>query len=60
MVLGLAGHKFETKNIFKNVSAHVSDAMGHIQELHPQGFDIKKLDKELQLMAMLRVLPCAK
>jgi hypothetical protein len=31
--------------------------MGHIQELRPQGFDIKKLDEEIQLMAMLRALP---
>jgi hypothetical protein len=43
-----------------NVSACVSDAMGHIQELRPSGFDIKKLDEEIQLMAMLRALPCAK
>jgi hypothetical protein len=42
-----------------NVSARVSDAMGHIQELCPQGFDIKKLDKEIELMAMLRALPRA-
>jgi hypothetical protein len=42
-----------------NVSAHVSDAMGHIQELRPQGFDIKKLDEEIQLMAILRALPRA-
>jgi hypothetical protein len=42
-----------------NVSARVSDTMGHIQELRPQGFDIKKLDEEIQLMAMLRALPRA-
>jgi hypothetical protein len=37
----------------------VSDAMGHIQELSPAtNFDIVKLDEELQLMAMLRALPC--
>jgi hypothetical protein len=32
-----------------NVSACVSDAMGHIQELRLQAFDIKKLNKEIQL-----------
>jgi hypothetical protein len=42
-----------------NISAGVSDTMGHIQELRPQGFDIKKLVKEIELMAMLRALPCA-
>jgi hypothetical protein len=42
-----------------NVSARVSDAMSHIQELRPSGFDIKKLDEEIQLMAMLRALPRA-
>jgi hypothetical protein len=33
--------------------------MGHIEELRPQGFDITKLDEEIQLMAMLRALPRA-
>jgi transposase InsO family protein len=42
-----------------NVSARVSDAMGQIQELHPQDFDSKKLNEEIQLMAMLRTLPRA-
>jgi hypothetical protein len=40
--------------------SRVSDALGRIQELHPAAdFDIVKLDKELQLMAMLSALPCA-
>jgi hypothetical protein len=40
--------------------SRVSDAMGRIQELRPAtDFDIVKLDKELQLIAMLRALPCA-
>jgi hypothetical protein len=33
--------------------------MGHIQELRPQAFEIKKLNEEIQLMAMLRALPRA-
>jgi hypothetical protein len=46
--------------LLTHLGSRVSDAMGRIQELRPAtNFDIVKLNKELQLMAMLRALPCA-
>jgi hypothetical protein len=46
--------------LLTNFLACVSAAMGCIQELRPNNYNINNLDKEIQLMAMLQALPHAK
>ena len=48
--------RLEEGETLAHLATRVKDAMGLVQERRPDAFDLKKLDEELQIMAIIRAM----